>query len=201
MAQLPTYEVKVGEPTEDNVAVDFVALVDEPAIMQGWMKFDSKKPYKFEVTDTERRIITGPLMIADLPIYRRDDKMGEYNVVFRKPEIEKIVKKWAKGGFHNNVNRMHDGSDRPSGIYLMESFFIDKSRGVSTPSVFDQAPDGSWFASYYIENDEVWQQVKDGTFRGFSVECFLELHMSEVKPEPVDSFSSCMQRMVATLGT
>ena len=85
--KLPTYEVLIGDPTEDNTAVDFVALVDDPAIMKGWMKFSEQSPYKFEVTNTERRIITGPLMIADLPIYRRDDERGEYNVVFRKDNI------------------------------------------------------------------------------------------------------------------
>ena len=183
--KLPTYEVLIGDPTEDNTAVDFVALVDDPAIMKGWMKFSEQSPYKFEVTNTERRIITGPLMIADLPIYRRDDERGEYNVVFRKDNIEKIVKKWGKGGFHNNVNRMHDGSDRPSGVYLFESIFVDKERGVMPPKQFDDVPDGSWFASYYVENDEVWNQVKDGTFKGFSVECFMELAMSAHNPNEV----------------
>ena len=182
---LPTYEMLVGDPTDGEVAVDFVAVVDDPAIKRGWMKFDGKRPYKFEVTDTERRIITGALMIADLPIYRRDDERGEYNVVFRKPTIENIVKKWGKGGYHNNVNRMHDGSDRPTGIYLIESFLIDKARGIQTPAIFDAAPDGSWFASYYVENDELWQQVKDGTFTGFSVEGFFELAMSAHKVNKV----------------
>ena len=53
------------------------------------------------------------------------------------------------------------------------------------PKQFDDVPDGSWFASYYVENDEVWNQVKDGTFKGFSVECFMELAMSAHNPNEV----------------
>ena len=30
--------------------------------------------------------------------------------------------------------------------------------------------DGSWIASYFIENDELWAKVKEGKFGGFSVE-------------------------------
>lgn len=202
--------MKVGDPSETDVAVDFVAVVDEPAIQQGWMKFSAikckkcpecgkeckncgkpfssaRKEFRFEVADKERRIITGPLMIADLPIYRRNDELGEFMVVFRKAEIEKIVKKFAKGNFFNNVNKMHDDSNRPGGIYLMESMLIDKSRGILTPALFDEAPDGSWFASYYVENDELWKEIKAGTFKGFSVQGFFDMAMGKQKePEPSD---------------
>jgi hypothetical protein len=35
---------------------------------------------------------------------------------------------------------------------------------------FEDAPDGSWFCSMLVENDAVWQQVKDGKVNGFSIE-------------------------------
>lgn len=183
--KIPTYEVLVGDPTEDNVAVDFVALVDDPAIQRGWKMFDAQKPYKFEVASEERRLIIGPLMIADMPIYRRDQERGEYYVKFSAKTIEKIVKKFAKGGYHNNVNRMHDGSDRPSGVYFFGGFTIDSQLGIKPPQSFEDVSEGSWLGIYYVENDEVWNQVKDGTFKGFSVECFMELAMSAHKPEEI----------------
>ena len=34
----------------------------------------------------------------------------------------------------------------------------------------EHVTNGSWFGSYAIDNDDVWQKVKDGTFNGFSVE-------------------------------
>ena len=35
---------------------------------------------------------------------------------------------------------------------------------------FEDAPDGSAFASYFVDNEDVWQKVKSGEFKGFSVE-------------------------------
>jgi len=53
-------------------------------------------------------------------------------------------------------------------VFMFESFLIDEMK--PTPKGFDKAPNGSWFVSYKVDNDEVWAQVKDGTFKGFSVE-------------------------------
>jgi len=65
---------------------------------------------------------------------------------------------------------MHDKSNEANGVYVIESLIIDKERGISTPKGFDEVPDGSWWGSMRVENDEVWQQIKDGVFNGFSVE-------------------------------
>ena len=51
---------------------------------------------------------------------------------------------------------------------MFESFLIDEMK--PTPKGFDKLPNGSWFVSYKVDNDDVWKQVKDGTFKGFSVE-------------------------------
>lgn len=169
--KLITYELDINSDTSAESGVDYVALVDDPAIQENWMAFTEHKSFEFKVSSPERRIITGAAMIADMPIYRKDDVRGEYNVVFRKPVIEKIVKKWAKMNRFNNVNMMHDDEYKTDGVYCIESFIVDASRGITTPKIFDKAPDGSWFLSYYIENDMVWNEfVKTGIFKGFSVE-------------------------------
>jgi len=171
MKKLMTYELDINEDEAAESGVDYVALVDDPAIKENWMTFEAQKSFAFKVSAPERRIITGAAMIADMPIYRKDDVRGEYNVVFRKPVIEKIVKKWAKLNKFNNVNMMHEEDTQTEGIYCIESFIVDSSRGITTPKIFDKAPDGSWFLSYYIENDMVWNEfIKTGIFKGFSVE-------------------------------
>jgi len=35
---------------------------------------------------------------------------------------------------------------------------------------FEDAPSGSWFGSFKIDNPQVWADVKAGKFSGFSVE-------------------------------
>ncbi len=169
--KLPIYELVINEQTPES-GVDYVAMVDEPAILERgmWQMFDRQKEFEFK-GDKEKRIVSGFLMVADMPIYRRDDARGEYYVVFKKETIESIVKKFAKNNFHNNVNVMHEKELKVDGVYMIESFMVDKSRGLDTPKGFEKAPDGSWFASYYVENEQFWNTfLKTGKLQCFSVE-------------------------------
>jgi len=124
---------------------------------------------KFAIQDEEKRIVTGAAMIADLPIYRRDDMRGEYYVVFDKESIFKIAKKWARGNKYDAVNA-HHRTPIMDGVSLFESYIIDRERGVMPPKGFEEVADGSWFVSYLVDNDDVWARVKEGEFKGFSVE-------------------------------
>jgi hypothetical protein len=156
---------------EDESGVDYIALVDSPAIESNWMAFNKEDVKQiFQIQDEEKRIVSGYFMKADLPIIRLNDKNEKYYVVFRRETIEKIVNKFFKNGYNANVNLMHDNNLQTKGVYVIESLIIDSKRGTKAPEGFEDAPDGSWFGSMRVENDEVWQMVKDGTFKGFSVE-------------------------------
>lgn len=156
---------------EDESGVDYIALVDSPAIESNWMAFNKEDVKQiFQIQDEEKRIVSGYFMKADLPIIRLNDKNEKYYVVFRRETIEKIVNKFFKNGYNANVNLMHDNNLQAKGVYVIESLIIDSKRGTKAPEGFEDAPDGSWFGSMRVENDEVWQMVKDGTFKGFSVE-------------------------------
>lgn len=164
--KLPLYELYINEA--DDTGVNFVALVDDPAIKKGWKAF--KNGQKF-VADADRHIISGPLMIADMPIYRCDKDKGEYYAKFSAATIQKIVEKYFRSGFTSNVNKMHESDQQVRGVYMFESIIIDPSRGINTPTGFDELPQGSWFGSFKVENQDVWENfVKTGEFTGFSVE-------------------------------
>ena len=124
----------------------------------------------FAIQDEEKRIISGPLMIANQKIYRNDPEMGEYEVYFSPETITKIAIKLAKKGFHNNVNLMHNADMQVPGVTLFEIFQSDKSRGIMPMKGFEDLADGTLFGSMYVENDVAWQYVKDGLIKGFSVE-------------------------------
>ena len=134
------------------------------------MKTKDKFSHSFKVQDEEKRIVSGYFMIADLPIARMDDNGKMFYVVFRKNTIEKIVNKFMKNGYNTNVNIMHDGNKMANGVYIIESLIVDSKRGIKAPKGFENAPDGSWWGSMRVENDEIWEQVKKGEFKGFSVE-------------------------------
>lgn len=172
-SKIPVYKLEIDEGATDETGVNFVALVDVPATMRNWIAFGGQQyqSLNFQVINAEQRVISGPLMIADLPIYRKDDIHGEHYVVFDKPTIQQIVLKFFRNGNTSQVNLMHQANVHPEGVYMYESFIIDSSRGIITPKGLSTLPDGSWFASYKVDNDQVWAEfIKTGTFKGFSVE-------------------------------
>lgn len=168
MGKFPIYKLRITE-TDTETGVEYIALVDSPAIEKNFMAFDSFKEL-FQVKNQEQRIVSGALMVANLPIYRRDEQYGEYFVVFDKETISKIVHKFFKKKNTANVNLMHDPSKKVEDVYMFESFIIDRTKGINPPAGFEKLPDGSWFGSFKVNNDEVWEQIKAGEFKGFSVE-------------------------------
>jgi hypothetical protein len=167
----PVYQLKLS----DEGGIEFVALVDEPAIQENFLAFNAQKPLalRFKATDVEQRIISGPLMVADMLIFRDDAVHGEHYVYFDAETIKCAVLKFFASGRTNAVNLMHDSAVQPQGIYMFESFLIDSERGVHTPAGFDPLPDGSWFGSYKVDNEALWREfIKTGTFKGFSIEGF-----------------------------
>lgn len=161
------FELIIDDTKESGV--DYIALVDYPAIESNWIAF-SKEKQTFAIQDEEKRIVSGYFMKADLPIIRVDDSGNEFYVVFRKNTIKDIVFKYMQNGYNANTNLMHDPKKLAEGVYVFESLLIDSERGVKAPDNFEDAPEGSWWGSMKVDNDEIWNQVKEGTFRGFSVE-------------------------------
>lgn len=166
--ELPLYMLEISDDLNDDAEVQFVALVDRPAIQKNWNAF--KNEQKFQIISEDKHIISGCAMLADTPIFRSDASFGDYYVAFSKDTITKIVQKYFKKGYQNNVNLMHDPNQVETGVTMFESFISDKSRGIEPMKGFEDAPDGSWFVSMLVENDAVWQQVKEGKINGFSIE-------------------------------
>ena len=186
--KLPVYKLDINEWDEET-GLDFVSLVETPAIQKDFLAF-AEIAQRFEIKDEEKRIVTGAAMIADLPIYRRDDIRGEYYVLFDKESIFKIAKKWARGNKYDAVNTHHN-TPIADGVSLFESYIIDRERGVMPPKGFEEVADGSWFVSYLIDNDEVWAKVKSGEFKGFSVEGVFDF--------PVDADEQLIEQMKSLL--
>ena len=150
-----------------SVGAKFDIIVKD---LPNYIKQIKKIKTKFAIQNEEKRIITGAAMYADLPIYRRDAEKGEYYVVFDKETIFKIAKKWALNNKYNAVNTDH--VQPIDGCTLFESYLLDFERGIMPPKGFEDAKDGSWFVSYLVEEDGIWEKCKDGTWNGFSVEGF-----------------------------
>jgi hypothetical protein len=164
----PIYKCIIDETVESNVEVDFVALVDKPAIEKNFMAFSAEK-MKFNVDD-KRRIISGPAMIANMLIYRNVEPLGEFYTFFDKETIQSIALKFFKKGYMQNLNIMHDENQKTEGVTIFESFLTDSTRGILPMKGFEDVADGSWFISAKVDDDATWTKVTDGTLKGFSVE-------------------------------
>ena len=162
---LPVYDALV--PDEDTGMLK-ISLVDLPAVMSDFLVFNEQRMVQmYSIQDEEKRLVYGVVMRADFPIYRKDDRIGEYYIVYKADTIRKMAEKYLADGLQNEVNVMH--STDVEGVQMVQYFIKDSARGVN-PTGFEDIADGSLFAEFHILNDDVWEAVKDGTYKGFSLE-------------------------------
>jgi hypothetical protein len=171
--EIPIFKLIVTD--DDDIGINYVALVDKPATGELWVAFNESKPLEieFKSVDEEKRMVMGALMVANLPIPRVNEKNEPFLVVLDAENIDKAMYKLAKKGKQSNVNLMHDSKQVVGGVYMQYAWVINKEIGMPTPKGFNEVPDGSVFAMYKIDNESVWQDVKAGKFKGFSIEGML----------------------------
>ena len=166
------YYINIDESEE--LGMFSVSLVDYPAVETQFLCFNEEKPKQLFFAKPEEHIITGVALRADLPIYRRRPDGSEYYVVFTKETIKKMIARYSKQGMTNNVDLQHSG-ELVSGVYMVESFIINDERGIR-PKEFSDIEDGSWIVSYYVEDESLWEHIKNGNdLNGFSISCMANL--------------------------
>lgn len=193
---LPIYKIKI-DMDDELTGLSAVSLVDYPAVEKDFLLFDKQKML-FTAND-EKQIISGIALLADTPIYRRN-QYGEFYVVFEKDTIRQLVEKYSKQGLFNSVNLMHQQDAFVDSVYLIESLIIDKNRGIC-PTEFSDCPDGSWYVSYYVDNKALWDEIKKGEwFNGFSVEISANLEMKSNKENNNMNKFFKLAKMILKLG-
>lgn len=171
---LPVYDVLLNDAEDGMIKI---SLVDEPAVMSDFVAFDRQKSVQmYAVADSDKRLVYGVVLRADFPIYRRDKELGEYYVLFKPDTIRAMAEKYLADGLQNETSTMHKTD--VDGVQMVQYFIKDTARGVN-PDGFDEIADGSLFAEFHVTNDDVWEKVKDGTFRGFSMEAYYTLTPEE----------------------
>jgi hypothetical protein len=192
MEKIEVFELVID--TDDESGVTAIALVDQPAIESNWMAFSKQSEYKFNVKDEEKRIIEGYFMVADLLIPRIGENGEKFFVKFSAKTIEQIREKQSRLGLNNNFNLMHDPRQIAEGVYMLDNLIIDNERGKVAPKEFEKVPNGSLWGSAKVDNDEIWEQVKNGEFKGFSVEgMFKQLEPVEMDENLINKIRQTIQ--------
>ena len=166
---LPLYELMFDD-NDSTLGCSKISLVEDPAVEEFFLKFsknvEEKEHRSFYFKDDHKHIITGIAMRADYPIYRNQDGQ-EFYVQFSKDTIEKMMQKFMKEQRLFDISLDHNQDVRD--CYLIESFIINKERGIC-PNEFSDVEDGSWIISVKIENNDVWNKICSGEVKGFSIE-------------------------------
>ena len=134
----------------------------------------------YAIQDEEKRLVRGCIMRSDFPIYRRDEKMGEYYVIYKAEEIRKMAEKYLLEGRQNDVNLMHQEGSNVDGVQMVQYFI--KGDGIQVEG-FDDCADGSLFGEFHVVNDDIWAEIKAGTYKGFSLEGVFDLVPEQDKDE------------------
>ena len=164
---LPLYRAEI-DADDTTTGMFVISLVDSPATMSDFMAFnEDKRLMTYNVESDEKRQVFGLVMAADMPIYRRDDNGFEYYITYSKETIALMAEKYLKMSLQNNVDTQHS-FELEDGIFMNQLFVKDTEKGVS-PKGYEDYKDGSLFAQFHIANDSVWEEVKKGTYKGFSL--------------------------------
>jgi hypothetical protein len=160
--------------------IDAISLVEYPAIEEDFIALNTQKKETFAMQNQEKRLLMGAALIPDKPIYRTDGE-NEYYVYFSKDTIRKAMELFFKNGYQRNATIEHDYE--VDGTTIVESWIIedntlDKSRAYGL-----DLPVGTWMVSMKIDNESIWKRVKDGEFKGFSIEGYFVDKMNFSKQE------------------
>lgn len=157
--------------------VEMISLVEMPAIETDFMYFNKVEgketiKYEFKLQNEEKRIVVGPAMIPAMNILRKNDKTGDtYNVVFSEETILESMKKFMKESRTNSTDIHHSGDSAKS--YVYESWIVeDPTRDKANLLYGFNVPKGTWMVAMQIEDTGIWNRVKSGELRGFSIEGF-----------------------------
>ena len=149
---LPIFEIFIKDDEERAS----IALVTEPAIEADFIYFNANEPVKMLYFE-EKMMVKGPALIPNKLMYR--EKYNGY-VYFSEDTILKFVE-MLMNKKENKFNLLH--TNNYTDLTIIESYFATEQNEFGVPK-------GSWIISAKVKDQEVWQKIKSGELKGFSVE-------------------------------
>lgn len=158
--------------------IQAISLVEAPAIEENWVALSEQ--VQFKAQDQEKRIVMGPALIPDKPIYRRKGE-EEFHIFFSKETVREAMELYFKNGRQNTATVEHEVGI--SSTTVVESWIIEGEQDKSRMYEFD-LPVGTWMVSMKIESEPIWEEwVKTGKVKGFSIEGFFKRKSEDLSKE------------------
>ncbi len=165
-----------------SLAIDAVSLVEFPAIESDWVALKKDNNITLAKVDEDKRLLIGAALIPDKKIYRfNPETQKEYNVYFSKETIKRASELYLMNNNQDSATLEHD--TKISGVTAVESWIVaDKDRDKSAVYGID-VPEGTWMLSLRVDNDEIWQKVKDKSVKGYSIEGYFTQKMQSLSKQ------------------
>lgn len=165
---------KVGIDSETYA----ISMVECPAIESDFVALEKEEEQKVFLQKEEKFMVYGAALIPDKDIYRNDGEQ-EFYISFTKESIEKMSQDFMKEYRQHNVTLDHntDATD----VTVVESWLkADETYDKSVAIGLDKdLPLGTWFVGMKVNQIDVWERIKKGELKGFSVESMISLEEFE----------------------
>ena len=146
-----------------------VSLVEDPAIESNFIALSKEK--QIIQLENEKRLLVGAALIPNKPIYRNINGK-EFYISFDEATIEKLAQDFLANDYQHNITIEHQqGVDD---ITVVESWIKTSENDKSVGYGLNE-PIGTWFISVKVNNEEIWNRVKNGDYKGFSIEAMVGL--------------------------
>ena len=152
---------------DETSGIDAVSVVSSPAIEENFIALN-KHEVELKKIDEEKRLLMGAALIPNKQIYRVNDKKEEYYIFFSVQTVRKASELFLKRSNQNNATYEH--KNKLSGMSVVESWIIEDTKQDKSAKYGFELPVGTWMISMKVDNDEVWNDVKEGKVKGFSIE-------------------------------
>jgi hypothetical protein len=110
----------------------------------------------------------GASLIPNKEIFRKDEQGNEFYIYFSEQTVRKASEMFFQNSKQNNATLNHD--QKIEGMTVVESWIVDNPEMDKSKNYGFSFPKGTWVISMKVDNDEVWQDVKLGKVKGFSIE-------------------------------
>lgn len=189
-----TVELLIDEEQED-FGVEAISLVKFPAIEENFVYFNKEQKLTLAKVDEDKQLLIGPALIPEKMIPRWDESaQEEFEVYFSKETVEQAAELFMRQKRNDEYTVEH--RDKVQGLSIFESWIVaDKDRDKAAVYGFD-VPDGTWMVSVKVHNGEVWSDVKDKKYRGFSIEGYFIDKLIKMEDVTVEAVAEAIREVL-----
>lgn len=159
---------KVGIDSETYA----ISMVESPAIESDFVALSKEEEKRVFLESDERHMVYGAALIPDKDIYRNNGEQ-EFYISFTKESIEKMSQDFMKNYRQNEVTLDHE--EMANDITITESWLVEDPYKDKANALGINVPKGTWMVGMKVNQIDVWERVKSGELKGFSVESMISL--------------------------